>query len=880
MRRYTPFWRRGGRGIGLLVTVVLATLLVWSAGAVALPRQKGLASSSPTVYFSPAPVEVGWGLTKDVDVVVENIEGLYAIELRLSFPQDLVQVVDADPGIPGIQVGDGDIFDGFDKYTILNDADNGTGVIKYIVSIAGSSVGKNGSGVITTITLQSLALGSAQMSFEEVIFCERDGTSIPADLVEEEIDVEVVTETSTPTFTPSPTGTVPTPTGTLSPTLTSTGTFSPTPTPTWTATVTGTLPSETETPTATSTETATASATPTSTGVLATPTAVCSDRIENGGFENIVGDEALPWVRSGATSYTSVEQNSGTYSAWLGGYNSASDTLYQQVSIPSHPDPGEEMTQATLGYWWGMLTEESSHSFDFMRVRIRDASGVLQEELEAISDGSVTGTWQHSGFDVSAYEGQTIRICFEVETNTSNPTSFYVDDVELIICEVLQPTPTNTSTPSPTITSTPTETGLPTNTPTITPTPIVETFQYEMGVYENCYDSYLTSWDPSGNYGHTGALSVRTFGAKRPVLYFDVSSVPGGVTIVDAKLWLKATYYKSHPQDMTVNVYGLKRSWVEMETTWEKARTLLFWTLGGAEDTMNDRDADSSGSTLITEPSVWYDINIPSLVQDWVDGTRNNDGMILIASGNTVEMSFWSSEYSIKDVRPRLVVEYIYGPLPTSTNTHEGTTTGTVSPTATATYTPGGTEMVLQQGYLGYTGTDDTYLSEWDPDVNFGNRVNMVVREGGIRSPLVRFDLSGLPPGVTINQAVLHFYCLGQSNAGTLTTDIHPVLRPWAERQATWPLATTGTSWSAPGCSDPSTDYGASVATQDIYTINEWHEWDITPLVQGWVAVPASNYGLVLKGSGTTSVEYTYATADYWWAQTYSPKLVVRYSTP
>ncbi|MCD6518678.1 MAG: DNRLRE domain-containing protein [Anaerolineae bacterium] len=1036
-------WRYSSWG-GPVLLILLAALLVGTGGVEAWhPLDE---DPQPTVYFSPNPVEVGWGLTKDVDIVVENVVGLYAIELRMSFPNTLVQVIDADPTVPGVQIQPGNVFDGFDTYVIQNNVDNSTGVIEYIISITGSEVGFTGDAVIATISLDPLALGDAVMSFVEVVLCERDGTSIPVVLGDGQADVDVVSETSTPTFTPgggtpesSPTTTAtlgPTATtvppaevfvspadqqlplgdtavvqvriedvwdlygfdirldfngalldvedadastpqvevymgdvfdgfsyqvlenevsddgifgqvhfvayinsgellgfcgdGTLfwlvfhgmapglsnltlsevtlvdhggttisrdlthgqievlstgdtstpTPTSTLTLTATPTPSPTGSATITLTpTPTGSETVPPGATETATPSPTPT--GALSTPTPVCDEHIENGGFENVVGGEAAPWVRTGSTSYTTVEKHTGSYSAWLGGYNNGADGLYQEVTIPSLSGPGEEVTQVTLSYWWGMMTEEVTHPYDFMYIRIRDTQGNLLQDLETLSDGSASGTWQHSEFDLSAYKGQTIRICFEVETDGSNVTSFFVDDVSLIICQILQPTATATATPSPTISPTPTETGLPTATPTITPTPIVRTFQYKAGEYEGCYDSFLAAWDPTANYGHQGALSIRTAGVKRPVIYFDVSEIPAGVTIMDARLWLYTSHYKSHAQDMTVSVYGLKRPWSEMEVTWNQASSGVAWTQGGADDTLDDRDASPSGSELVSEMNAWYGFDVTSLVQAWVDGTRPNYGMLLLATGNTVEMSFWSSEYSIENLRPKLVVQYTYGsvntPVPTSP---QETVTPGASATPTMTATPGGSELILQQGYLGYSGVRDTYISQWQPTTNYGGNVTMIVRQGDIRSSLVWFDLSSVPAGATILEARLELYAVSRSNAGALTIDVYQVLRPWAEGQATWEQATSSTAWGLPGCNDPGTDLaGTPVATTIVDTIDSWHRWDITSLVQGWVNNPGTNRGVILKGRGPTSVEYSYAASEYWWAQELSPRLVIRYTT-
>jgi len=1034
-----------------MAAVALALLVAFSGLAGGWSPAKGLgvrAATTARVYFAPDPVEIGIGLQRNVHIMVENVEGLYAVEVRIAFPNSLAQVVDADPTVPDVQIQPGDIFSGFETYLIQNNANNATGFIEYIISITASTVGKNGSGIIATIPLQGLAIGHATLSFIEVILCEQDGTSIPVNLGTGQTDVDVVTHTSTPTptgtrtvsptatFTPGPsvtptppvlvrvvpasqqvaagnttivqvevvnvqdlfgfdirltyngarldaedadpglpgiqvylgnafdgftvqvlqnqvqddgifgqvqmvcyldsshlwgfdgtgilfwivfrgvtpgmsnitlsevqlvnhsgTGiprllehgqvevlagtptTTPTPTFTLSASLTPTASLSPTPTftPSLTATptVTGTLPTATFTPEATVSPTLT----PSPTGALATPTPVCHDVIQNGGFETRAGNEAPPWVRSTNVVYTSVEMHTGLYSAWLGGYNNADDMLYQEVTIPSRAAP-DEVTQVLLSYWWGMVTEEPTHAFDFLRVRIRNTGGALLQELQVISDGSVAGMWQYAEFDLSAYVGQTIRISFEATTDGDQVTSFFVDDVQLIVCEILQPTATPTATDTPTISPTPTQTGLPTATPTISPTPVVIVFQYKEGEYEGCYDSYLTSWEPTSNFGNAGALSIRTAGVKRPIIYFNVSSIPAGATILNARLQLYTSHYKSHAQNMTAQVYGLKRPWQEMQVTWNKADNTTNWTLGGAEDTTQDRDATPSDSKVVSAINTWYNFDVTNLVQQWVSGARPNHGMLLIATGNTVEMSFWSSEYSVQNLRPKLMVEYIMGAVgPTNTPV---TVTPGASPTPTATPTTiSGQEMIFQQGYLDYTGTTDTHISQWEPNNNYGNNVTLAIRQGNIRSALLRFDLSALPAGANVIQAKLGLYALSQSNPGGTTITAYQVLRPWAEGQATWFLATSATPWGSAGCNQVGTDRaGTASGAVLVNTINAWHELDITDLVRAWVADPSSNQGVLLKAEGATSVEYTYASSEYWWSYGLAPRLVVRFTGP
>jgi kumamolisin len=82
-----------------------------------------------------------------------------------------------------------------------------------------------------------------------------------------------------------------------------------------------------------------------------------------------------------------------------------------------------------------MTTEETSHPYDYLYVKIRDVYGNNLTTLQTLSDGSATGTWVSSSFDVSAYVGQSIQVYFWGTTDNSYKTSFFVDDVRLSACE-------------------------------------------------------------------------------------------------------------------------------------------------------------------------------------------------------------------------------------------------------------------------------------------------------------------------------------------------------------------------------------------------------------------------------------------------------------
>lgn len=240
------------------------------------------------------------------------------------------------------------------------------------------------------------------------------------------------------------------------------------------------------------------------------------------------------------------------------------------------------------------------------------------------------------------------------------------------------PTLTPTSTASPTAT--------PTHTPAATSIPTEIIFQNRAGIYNGCVDTFLDRDNPSTNYGNDGSLKIKTFqqyGYKRPIIRFDVSSIPSGSRVLSAILELRATDYTSADEGMYVSVYGLKQSWEELEATWDNRATRAYWATGGADNLQVDRDELPSDTQVVEETEIGYEWNVQSLVQAWVNGTRPNYGMILISEGLTVEKRFWSSEYSIEEWRPLLYVQYVEAtPTPIVTNTP------TPTPTPTASLTP------------------------------------------------------------------------------------------------------------------------------------------------------------------------------------------------
>ncbi|HLN65106.1 MAG TPA: peptidase S8, partial [Symbiobacteriaceae bacterium] len=114
--------------------------------------------------------------------------------------------------------------------------------------------------------------------------------------------------------------------------------------------------------------------------------------------------------------------HTGSYSAYLAGYNSGTDTISQTVTIP---------TNGTLKYYWYMTSSEgTTTAYDYFRVKLYNGS-TLVATLKTHSNTEGRNAWVQDSISLSTYAGQTLRIEFSATTDSSAVTSFFVDDVTL-----------------------------------------------------------------------------------------------------------------------------------------------------------------------------------------------------------------------------------------------------------------------------------------------------------------------------------------------------------------------------------------------------------------------------------------------------------------
>lgn len=196
--------------------------------------------------------------------------------------------------------------------------------------------------------------------------------------------------------------------------LTPSTTPPPTPTPTNT-------PPPTPTPTNTPTPTPTNTPTPPPTGNL----------VVNPGFEN----GTAPWQESSANGAELIDPtnpHTGSFSAFLCGYDFCNDQIRQNITLPG------SFTTATFSYWTFIDTNETTTStcFDKFTAKLRTSSGTTIATVQSQCNFNAHG-WTQFTFTVtsqlSSFKGQTIQIFFQGTTDSSLSTDFFVDDVSLSV---------------------------------------------------------------------------------------------------------------------------------------------------------------------------------------------------------------------------------------------------------------------------------------------------------------------------------------------------------------------------------------------------------------------------------------------------------------
>ena len=190
------------------------------------------------------------------------------------------------------------------------------------------------------------------------------------------------------------------------------------------------------------------------------------------------------------------------------------------------------------------------------------------------------------------------------------------------------------------------------------------------------------------------------------------------------------------------------------------------------------------------------------------------------------------------------------------------------------------TTVTLQDGLSGYTGTRDTYMSDYSKTTNYGTNADFYANFYKY-TPLIRFAIfesegGPVPDGATINSATLYLY--KYSNYSTDMT-LNRVLRDWTETGATWNNWKSGSAWTTARAASSGNDIeGTSYATysNSNFGTNTWGSADVTTDVSAWAGGTA-NYGWRALVTSSNN-ERKFWSRNYSTDATLRPYLVIDYT--
>lgn len=158
--------------------------------------------------------------------------------------------------------------------------------------------------------------------------------------------------------------------------------------------------------------------------------------LANPGFDSGTAN----WSESSSGGYpligappSGVAAHSAPNVAWMGGYDSANDQVWQvSIAVPASATMLRLKGQRIIG------TEESgSTPYDFLTFRLRNAGGTPIETLATFSNADAVASWTpFEIYAISSYAGMSLQLHIQATTDIILSTGFLVDSLalEALVC--------------------------------------------------------------------------------------------------------------------------------------------------------------------------------------------------------------------------------------------------------------------------------------------------------------------------------------------------------------------------------------------------------------------------------------------------------------
>jgi hypothetical protein len=373
------------------------------------------------------------------------------------------------------------------------------------------------------------------------------------------------------------------------------------------------------------------------------------------------------------------------------------------------------------------------------------------------------------------------------------------------------------------------------------------------------HDTYLNIGQ-NRNFGGDGRLRLQT-GQYQALLKFDLATFPAGTRVVP---WYDNASAKLQPGAVlslyqfdissssgglvSLNAQLITRSWLAGTRSGGGTPDGATWN---TYDGVNPWPSPGMGyapvpvaSTPYTNAVGWVDWDLTTAVAGWMSDVYPNHGIWLVEAGGSIGNTayFSSNDNSNQTLRPKLTLNALK---------------------------PCGSSQTAS-----LVATADAYLKSDLNTINFGGAALMDLSSPSPeRRVLLRFDLSGIPPGSTITSALLrlHVNRVLTPNPSQKSIQAYVLLEPWVEGTMLGSGTANGTTWRTRDGSANWSDAGGTYYNYVIDVGREessglsplpanftqgWVTWELKVLIQAWIDGVVGNYGMLLRSTASDVLEF------------------------
>ena len=167
----------------------------------------------------------------------------------------------------------------------------------------------------------------------------------------------------------------------------------------------------------------------------------------------------------------------------------------------------------------------------------------------------------------------------------------------------------------------------------------------------DCIDASVETANPNMNFGNLDYLSVgvKSSPSNKVITYiqFDISDLPIGAMITKAEMEIYCFKYSTLDCAINNKIYQVTENGQEDQITWNNKPPVGI-----------NEQGESGLLPVIAVIDNFIDFDITDLCRSWFDQSVANHGMRIDDRWEICTVNYYSSEYTKKDKRPKLVVSY------------------------------------------------------------------------------------------------------------------------------------------------------------------------------------------------------------------------------